>query len=75
VTVSWAGSGDVRAQVSGGALEAASQSFATLVGDFRTATIVMNIPVGRMALEMFQLRLVKYPDMLMVPQIVERECR
>ena len=56
-------------------LAAASQSFATLVGDFRTATIVMNHPLGRVALEMFQLRLMEYPDMLMVLQVVERECR
>jgi hypothetical protein len=32
-------------------------------------------PVGRVALEMFQLPLVEYPDMLMVLQVVERECR
>jgi hypothetical protein len=31
--------------------------------------------MGRVALEMSQLRLMKYPDLLMVPQVVERECR
>jgi hypothetical protein len=49
--------------------------FATLVGDFRTATIVMNTLVGRVALEMFRLRLLEYPDRLMGLQVVERECR
>jgi hypothetical protein len=65
----------VRAQVSGGCTGRGKSEFATHVGDFRTATIVMNYPVGRVPLEMFQLRLMEYPDMLMVLQVVERECR
>ena len=31
--------------------------------------------VGRVALEMFRLRLVEYPDRLMALRVVERECR
>jgi hypothetical protein len=32
-------------------------------------------PVGRVALEMFRLRLEEYPDRLMALQVVEGECR
>ena len=75
MTVSWAGSVTVRLRFRADVLAAASQSFATLVGDFRTATIVMNHPRGASAPEMCLLRLAEYPDLLMQGQIMEPECR
>jgi hypothetical protein len=46
------------------------------IGDFRLATITIDHPeVGLLELEMFQLRPVEHPDLLMVLQVPVSETR
>jgi hypothetical protein len=69
------GLSDGGAQVSGGGAGRGKSEFRDPCGQLPNRDHCHEPPVGRVAFEMLRLHLVEYPDLLMVPQVVELECR